>query len=169
MSAASRMYQASAPSAAKSSTMRWLTAGLFSGWRQFVQRKTAIGTPQIRCREMHQSGREATMLVIRSWPHCRIPFHALDLFERPLAEGGHRAIRVRHGRFHVDEPLLRGAEDHRPVAAPAVGVGVIYLLPPHQGAAFSQQVDDGLVGLEDVKPVIFGQAIAQVPAIVHVA
>ena len=28
-----------------------------------------MGTPQIRCREMHQSGREETMLAIRSCPH----------------------------------------------------------------------------------------------------
>ena len=169
ISATSRTYQASAPSAAKSSTMRWLTAGSFSGLRQLRQRKTAIGTPQIRWREMHQSGRDATMLVMRSLPHCGVPFHSLDLLERPLAEGGHRAVRVGHGRFHADKPLLRGPEDDRPMAAPAVRVGVMYVLPPHQGVAFSQQGDDRLVGLEDVKPVIFGQPIAQMPAVVHVA
>ncbi len=32
--------------------------------------KTAIGTPQMRWRLMHQSGRVAIMLVIRSLPHA---------------------------------------------------------------------------------------------------
>ena len=29
-----------------------------------------MGTPQMRWREMHQSGRVATMLVMRSWPQA---------------------------------------------------------------------------------------------------
>ncbi len=49
--------------------MRLLTAGSFSGCRHLRQRKTAMGTPQIRWREMHQSGREDTMLAMRSCPH----------------------------------------------------------------------------------------------------
>ena len=42
----------------------------FSGLRHFLQRKTAIGTPQMRWREMHQSGRVAIMLEMRSSPHA---------------------------------------------------------------------------------------------------
>jgi hypothetical protein len=34
-----------------------------------VQSTAGIGTPHTRWREMHQSGRFATMLYIRSWPH----------------------------------------------------------------------------------------------------
>ena len=39
-----------------------------SGFRHPAQRKTAIGTPQIRCREIHQSGRDETMFEMRSCP-----------------------------------------------------------------------------------------------------
>ena len=37
---------------------------------QLSQRKTAMGTPQTRWREMHQSGRVAIMLAMRSSPQA---------------------------------------------------------------------------------------------------
>src|SRR5437588_8466656 len=63
------VYQESAPDFANTSTTRRLTAGSFSGLPQPLQANTAMGTPQTRCREMHQSGRVSTMLEMRSSPH----------------------------------------------------------------------------------------------------
>ena len=40
------------------------------GWLQPWHIKTAMGTPQMRWRLMHQSGRVAIMLVIRSLPQA---------------------------------------------------------------------------------------------------
>ena len=45
------------------------TAGSRSGSWHFWHRNTAIGTPQILWRLMHQSGRVAIMLLMRSSPH----------------------------------------------------------------------------------------------------
>src|SRR6185437_3966457 len=57
----SRVYQASAPSRAKSATTASSAAFERNGCWQPSQKKMGMGTPQTRCREMHQSGREATM------------------------------------------------------------------------------------------------------------
>src|ERR1700722_133828 len=65
----SGVNQASAPDLANSSTTLRLTAASFSGLPHDSQRKTAIGTPQTRWREMHQSGRVSIMLDSRSSPH----------------------------------------------------------------------------------------------------
>src|SRR6185369_133367 len=62
-------YQASAPSLWKSSTMLLLIFLSLSGVWHFSHMKTAMGTPQIRWREMVQSGRVAIMLEMRSCPH----------------------------------------------------------------------------------------------------
>ena len=53
----SEVNQASAPERANSSTTLRLIAWSLSGLPQLSQRKTAIGTPHTRWREMHQSGR----------------------------------------------------------------------------------------------------------------
>ena len=47
-----------------------------------------MGTPQMRWREMVQSGRVATMLEMRSSPHEGSHCDTLDLVECTLAEGG---------------------------------------------------------------------------------
>ncbi len=65
-----------------------LTARSLRGVWQRSQRKTAMGTPQMRWREMHQSGRVAIMLEMRSSPQAGVPLHFLDLVEGALAEGG---------------------------------------------------------------------------------
>src|SRR5580700_6825482 len=70
ISSAVWMYQASADSLMNRSTTSLLMAAFFSGSPHLRQRKTAMGTPQMRWREMHQSGRVATMFVMRSWPHA---------------------------------------------------------------------------------------------------
>ena len=49
--------QASAPSALKTSTTRAITSGSRSGSPVFLSTNTAIGTPQARWRDTHQSGR----------------------------------------------------------------------------------------------------------------
>ena len=42
----------------------------FNGFPQPLHKNTAMGTPQIRWREMHQSGRVAIMLEMRSSPQA---------------------------------------------------------------------------------------------------
>jgi hypothetical protein len=44
-----------------------------------VQSTAGIGTPHTRWREMHQSGRFATMLYMRSWPQVGIHFTSLSM------------------------------------------------------------------------------------------
>ena len=84
-----------------------------------------IGTPHSFWREMHQSGRVAIMLEMRSWPQAGVHFHGLDGFESALAQ----IVAV-----HADEPLLGGAEDGRMVAAPAVRIAVLDILFGQQRA-----------------------------------
>src|SRR5207237_3594538 len=67
---ASGVYQASAPKRPKNSITLRLSAGSFSGLPQPSHKNTAMGTPQTRWRDMHQSGRVAIMLEMRSSPHA---------------------------------------------------------------------------------------------------
>src|SRR5580693_2671627 len=67
---ASDVYQASAPARANSFSTSRFTAGSISGLPQVAHKNTAIGTPQIRCREMHQSGRVAIMFEMRPSPQA---------------------------------------------------------------------------------------------------
>src|SRR5947209_18699541 len=66
---ASVVYQESAPDFANISTTLRFSAGSFSTFLHSEHTKTAIGTPQTRWREMHQSGRPFTILAMRSSPH----------------------------------------------------------------------------------------------------
>ena len=61
---------ASTPSRSKSSTILRFNAGSMRGLSHPSHLNTAMGTPQMRCRLMHQSGRVAIILVIRSLPHA---------------------------------------------------------------------------------------------------
>src|ERR1700727_1843396 len=70
----SMVYQASAPSRANKFTTAVCDSFESSSLPQPSQKKTAIGTPHIRWREMHQSGRVAIILLIRSSPHAGIHF-----------------------------------------------------------------------------------------------
>src|SRR5579864_3988905 len=67
---ASGVYQESTPFSATIFTTARLTSGEFSALPQPEHRNTAIGTPQTRWREMHQSGRVAIMLEMRSSPQA---------------------------------------------------------------------------------------------------
>ena len=65
------LYQASAPSSSKASTMRTSTSGscrISTEPSGFSLMKTAIGTPQARWREITQSGRDLIMPVMRFSP-----------------------------------------------------------------------------------------------------
>src|SRR5258708_1153384 len=86
--AASWAYQASAPSFRKRSTMLLLTALSLRGSPHLSQRKTAMGTPQMRWREMHQSGRGASMLGVRSWPQPGCHTSCLSSSRRVGGAGG---------------------------------------------------------------------------------
>src|SRR5581483_9159114 len=66
---ASGVYHASAPLLPKNSMTARFNLGSLRGLPHLSQRKTAMGTPHRRCLEMHQSGRVAIMLAIRSSPH----------------------------------------------------------------------------------------------------
>ena len=78
------------------------SSGVVSASPHFVQSTAGIGTPQARWREMHQSGRLATMLEMRSWPHDGIHFTSLvDGVQRRFAE---RSQAVRRGRSPARRP-----------------------------------------------------------------
>ncbi len=64
------LCHASAPSSWNRPTTRRFNAASFSGVWHLLHRKTAIGTPHSRWREMHQSGRVAIMFEMRSCPHA---------------------------------------------------------------------------------------------------
>src|SRR5512137_618926 len=70
--ASSLVNQALEPSAAKILATWRQTPASASGWPQDLHLKAGMGTPQERWREMHQSGRPATMPSIRSLPHSGI-------------------------------------------------------------------------------------------------
>ena len=118
---------------------------------QAVQSTAGIGTPQARWREMHQSGRFVTMLKMRSRPQRRDPFHLMvDGVPRRLAQRPRLAVVAGDDRLAVQahEPLRRGQEDHRVVAAPAVRVLVRERLPVPEPAALVQRLLDLRVGVE---------------------
>src|SRR5215470_20181919 len=65
----STVYQESEPSRANRSTTAAFTAFDCNSFPQASQKNTAMGKPQTRWREIHQSGRVAIMLEMRSSPH----------------------------------------------------------------------------------------------------
>src|SRR5712691_2936875 len=73
-SSVGRSYHASAPYRSKTAAALSTSAGVTMASPHLVQSTAGIGTPHARWREMHQSGRFATMLYMRSWPHDGIHF-----------------------------------------------------------------------------------------------
>src|SRR2546421_3843632 len=69
-----RSYHESAPNRSNTPAAFSTSAGVTIASPHRVQSTAGIGTPHTRWREMHQSGRLATMLYIRSWPHDGIHF-----------------------------------------------------------------------------------------------
>jgi hypothetical protein len=124
----------------------------------------------MRWREMHQSGRVAIMLEMRSSPqagsHLTLFFiSSRARWRKVVGEPSGFVI----GVIDIDEPLFGGAEDDGVVAAPAVRVAVKDVGAAEQRAARGDQIDDGLVGLENGLAVVFGQAVADASGIVDVA
>src|SRR5579863_927745 len=66
--------QASAPSRLNHSMTPRSARTSSNNFPQASQKNTTMGTPQKRCREMHQSGRSASIWRIRSWPHAGVQF-----------------------------------------------------------------------------------------------
>ena len=140
-SSTGRVNQASAPWA-RNRSRKWRTDSAVSHWVwQVVQPRAGIGTPQDRCRLMHQSGPERHHGLDPRLAPVRQPMDALDRLERPAAQ----VVVV-----HADEPLLGGPEDHRLLASPAVGIAVHQRLLVIQVARLLQPGDDHLVGGEDL-------------------
>ena len=108
-----------------------------------------MGTPQMRWREMHQSGRVAIMLEMRSSPQAGSQTTCLISSRARWRKVVTVPSSVVIGRLHADEPLLGGADDDGVVAAPAVRVGVLEAGGAEQSAAFAEQLDDAGVGFED--------------------
>jgi hypothetical protein len=98
----------------------------------FLVQEEGIGTPQLRWREMHQSGRLAIIAVQARlapagrtwWPRWR---------QRAIAQRGAAGFGV---FIHADEPLRGGAIDERGLVAPAVHVAVLDGLGVQQRADF---------------------------------
>ena len=110
---------------------RSTSAGVSTASPHAVQSTAGIGTPQARWREMHQSGRFVTMLKMRSRPQAGIHFTWWSMACcAACAQRPRLAVLAGDDRVavHPDEPLRRGEEDHRVVAAPAVRVLVLEVL-----------------------------------------
>ena len=99
-----------------------------------------MGTPHTRWREMHQSGRMAIMLVMRSSPQagCHVTFFMAA-----------KVLAAELFAIHADEPLFCRAENNRIVAAPAVRIAVFHLRLASQRSVLFQQLDDQRIDLPD--------------------
>ena len=67
-------YQDSTPYVSNTPAVFATSSGVMIASPHAVQSTAGMGTPHTRWREMHQSGRCATMLNMRSWPHGGIHF-----------------------------------------------------------------------------------------------
>src|SRR5206468_1258788 len=67
-SSVGRSYHESAPYCSNTAAVFSTSAGVTIASPHLTQSTAGIGTPHARWREMHQSGRFATMLYMRSWP-----------------------------------------------------------------------------------------------------
>ena len=128
------------------------------GWLQSSQRKTAMGTPQMRWRLMHQSGRVAIMLVMRSLPQAgsqtTLSISSMASWRNVVSDPSARFT----GVSRRDEPLLGGAEDDGVVAAPAVRIGVLEVGGAEQRAPLFEHGDDDGIGGPDLEAVEGGGA-----------
>ena len=104
---------------------------------------SASGTPQVRWREMHQSGRLAIMVVMRCSPQAGVQCTCVMSSQR---------MRAQPRLVHADEPLRRGAKDQRRLVAPAMRVAVPQRLLSQQRAAALEFLHDHCVGLIDPQP-----------------
>ena len=129
------LYQASAPSASKASTMRTSTSGscrISTEPSGFSLMNTAIGTPQARWREITQSGRLSIMPVMRFSPCGGTQRVTRDGVQRARAQ---RVAGLVDALIHGDEPLRRVAEDDRLLRAPGMRILVLEAAARDQHAA----------------------------------
>jgi hypothetical protein len=103
-----------------------LTAWSRSGSPVFLSTKTAIGTPQARWREMHQSGRVSIIERRRLRPAAGT--------KRVSSMAASALARRPFGDLHADEPLRRVAEDQRRLGAPGMRIGMLELAARQQRA-----------------------------------
>jgi len=116
-SAASRSNQASAPSFSKKPATRSMSVRSRRWPPHPSHWKTAMGTPQDRCREMHQSGRFAIIPSIRSCPQAGIHRTCL-MAARASARSPVRSIEMNHcfvarkmtGFLHASSGGRRGTD-----------------------------------------------------------
>ena len=118
---------------------------------------SAMGTPQVRWRDRHQSGRFSIMLKMRCSPQRGRPLHLLDVAQRVRAQ----ALLV-----HADEPLRRGAEDHRRLVAPAMRIAVLDRLVLEQAAARFELLDEHFTGFVHLHAGDEGRALTEA-AVTH--
>ena len=142
------LYQASAPSASKASTMRTSTSGsckISTEPSGFSLMNTAIGTPQARWREITQSGRCSIMPVMRFSPCGGHPAGDGDRVQR----AGAQCIAAAFGDvfIHRDEPLRRIAEDDRLLRTPGMRILMLEAAARDDHAGFDQSLDHRLVGV----------------------
>ena len=78
----------------------------------------------------------------------------MNFLERFLAQGFFFSV---SGLVHFNKPLLRGAENYRIVAAPAVRIAVLVFIIAKKSAALSEQFHDDGIGGEYVFAFVFGQ------------
>src|SRR5207244_12980195 len=84
------------------------------------------------------------------------PFYLVNLLERFVSQ---RLLSAMRGLVHLDEPVFRGAEDHRIVAAPAVRVAVLVLVVTQQRAAIAEQFHDDRIRGENILAPVFRQPL----------
>ena len=124
-----------------------------------------MGTPQMRWRLMHQSGRVAIMLVMRSLPQAGSQT-TLSISSMASCRKVVSWLSADFDRcFKRDEPLLGGAKDDRMVAAPAMRIGVLKLRAAQQRAALFQHGDDDRIRLPHVSGRRKAGGCARVPGI----
>ena len=128
-----------------------MSAGVSTASPHDVQSSAGIGTPHARCREMHQSGRFATMLKMRSRPHGGNPRHFLvDRMPRRLAQRARLAVRARDRRLAVQSRRTTATSRGRsPGCGSASSAGtVLERLPMPEPAAVVERLLDVRIRVE---------------------
>ena len=123
------------------------------------RKKAGIGTPQVRCREIHQSGRDCTAPLIRLTPQSGIHFtrsisaSAFAELSQPELTSFlwiHPMRAARSPNEHVvnfDEPLIHRAKDDGIFTAPAMRVAVMMIFLMQQCVTETECMQHGFIGV----------------------
>ena len=108
-------------------------------------------------RAVHRRDRHAPDALARDAPVGPVRDHALDARLPPRRDPARLADRLERAlaqvlRVHRDEPLRRGEEDHRVVAAPAVRIRVIEVLAMPEEALVLERLFDLRIRVGDLEP-----------------